>query len=104
MNINEQKKLRAIAKILPNQFYNTSEPVEIKGEDLLLCGTKEVAGKDVDPEKTYIMKSPVYHEANHYRRLKRNFIAYGKAGIKSYVKAFVKHPESTNDIIDVLFK
>lgn len=101
MTSNEQKKLRAIAKILPSQAYATNETVEIKGEDLLLSGQKQVEGKEIEPEKVYYMKSPVYNEANHYRRMKRAFVKSGRSGIKAYLNLFSK--SKIDDFIDILF-
>lgn len=89
MNSTEQKKLRAIAAILPSEKYATVETVEISGEDLLLSGQSQVEGKEIDPKKTYLMRSPVYNEANHYRRMKRAFEKHGAAGISAYLRLFV---------------
>ena len=103
MNSLEQKKIRAIAGILPIRLYGSNETVEISGEDLLLAGTKEVEGKEVIAEKVYYMKSPVYREENHYRRMKRAFISRGSKGVEGYIKAFMKSPEYADHITKVLF-
>jgi len=102
MNSLTQKKIRAIAKVLPTRLYGSNETVEISGEDLLLAGTKEVDGKEVDAEKTYYMKSPVFREENHYRRMKRLFMKMGAQGITNYIKVFMKRPEQAEGIIKVL--
>lgn len=98
----EQKKIRAIAQILPSSLYACSEPVEISGEDLLLSGTKKVEGKDVEAEKVYYMQSPVYREKNHYRRIKKAFISKGKKGVELYIKDFMQSPEKAELIVKVL--
>jgi hypothetical protein len=102
MNSLEQKKIRAIAKILPTSLYGSLEMIEISGEDLILAGTNKVEEKEVDPKKVYYMKSPIYREANHYRRMKRSFIKRGSKGIVKYIKAFMKTPEQAEVIIKVL--
>jgi len=102
MNSLEQKKIRAIAGILPIRLYGSNETVEISGEDLLFAGTKEVEGKEVIAEKVYYMKSPVYREENHYRRMKRAFISQGSKGVEGYIKVFMKIPEQAEVIIKVL--
>lgn len=89
MTATEQKKIRAIAGILPSQKYPTVETVEISGADLLLSGQTQVEGKEINPDKTYHMRSPVYNEANHYRRMKRAFEKHGADGISAYLKLFV---------------
>lgn len=101
-NIN-QKRLRSIAKMLPPLTYVTRERVEIKGEDLLLSGQKEVEGKAIEPEKVYVMSAPVYNEANHYRRLKRAFLANKKKGVTAYLKPYVREPKALAGIMDAIF-
>lgn len=101
MTSSEQKKIRAMAKLLPETSYITNERVEIKGEDLLLSGQKEVEGKEIEPDKIYCMKAPVYNEANHYRRMKRAFGKNGRDGIKAYLNLFSK--TKIDDFIDILF-
>jgi len=98
-----QKKIRAIAKMLPTTSYATSEYQEISGEDLLLSGNKEVGGKPVESEKTYSMRVPVLNEENHYRRMKRAFRASGSEGIKRYLKRFVEDYGATCKTIDIIF-
>ena len=89
--------------MLPSLSYATSEQQEITGEDLLLAGHKEVAGKAIDKEKSYLWQAPVYNEANHYRRMKRAFEALGVDGIKNYLKPFVKEWETVCKSIDIIF-
>jgi hypothetical protein len=103
MTSTEQKKIRVIAGLLPPFKYFINERVEISGEDLLLSGTSEVDGKTVDAEKTYLMKSPVILEGEHYRRLKRRFIKSGTQGIVDYLSLYVKDKEGLIKIVDVLF-
>lgn len=98
-----QKKLRTLAGMLPAKAYATSEQQEIKGEDLLLCGHKEVKGEAIDPEKTYFMKMPVYNEMNHYRRMKKVFLQLGRDGLKRYLRPFVTDHEASCKAIDIIF-
>lgn len=89
--------------MLPVGNYATYESQEITGEDLLLTDTKEVDGKPIEPDKTYSFKSPVIHEKNHYRRLKRAYIKRGKEGIKAYLKIYMKDYAKLSGAIDTIF-
>jgi len=98
-----QKRLRAIAGMLPPMSYETRETQSIKGEDLLLSGHKEVEGKPIEAEREYFMRVPVYNEANHYRRLKRAFQANGREGVKAYLRVFVSDSAKLGETIDLIF-
>ena len=100
----QELKIRAIAKILPVRQYEVNSRAKVSGEDLLLCGHKEVEGKAIEKDGEYVMPMPFYNEVNHYRRLKKAFTKNGLNGVKSYVARFVKDKVELNNTLDVIFR
>lgn len=91
MNKNETKALRFLAEEVDNVFikqkgrkqvYESILNRKVTPEDL------ELANADVTIEegKEYTMKIPMYHEVNHFRRMKKAYKANGANGVYLYLK------------------
>lgn len=78
-----KKELEELASSLPVDFYIATELSTIKGEDIKLTELKH--DEEIDPEKEYQFKSPVYHAKNHFRRMRRIFEDQGQQGVMAYV-------------------
>ena len=96
-------RLRELAKKLPPTQYVSRDTVKISGEDLLLSGHKLVEGKEIDSEKDYFMDSPIYHESNHYLKLKKSYSKKGIQGVLDYSKQFIKD-EKRSDFSTLITK
>lgn len=73
---------------MPTRKYAVKDTVMVSGEDVLLAGTKEIAGNEVDPEKEYMMNIPRYHSINHKRCMKRAYLKHGADGLIHYLKKY----------------
>ncbi len=63
---------------------------KISGTDVLLAGTKQINGEDVDTEKQYSCKTPLIRDIDHKKRMKRIYNKRGKIGLITYLKPFCK--------------
>lgn len=84
----EQKyHLKGVAKELPVVFEAAHEKHLVKGSDILEWGTiTEIDGLPIDPEREYVWHYPVQMYQNHYRRLKKAYIAHGMMGVYNYLR------------------
>ena len=91
MNKSQRKLLKNLAKDIDDIFikeigskkqYHSLVNSEVSGEDAILAGNK-----DADPEETYMVKMPMIHEVNHFRRLKRSLVKEGPKGVVNYLKS-----------------
>lgn len=97
MNKKLQKEMREVAAEMPPFNYTTKESHPITGKELKLTGIAEVNGKPIEDNMVYDMDCPVYHQFNHYRRMKRMYknnvksIGHDKAYqlVKDYITACV---------------
>ena len=83
------EKLVELASMLPYENYVSTTRERIKGSDLLLTGVKEVEGKPIDKEKTYLIHNPLLQEKNHKRRLFRAYRKSGFEGVEKYLARYV---------------
>jgi len=89
LNPHLSEKLTELAEMLPHENYVSTTREKIKGSDLLLSGVKEVDGKAIDKEKTYLIHNPLLQQKNHKRRLLRAFKSAGFDGVEKYVARYV---------------
>ncbi len=89
------KLIGIIANNLPNQGQVSNINSVVSGEDAILAGTTEIAGKEVEPGKEYIIGNHLIMAVDHIARLKRAFKSNGKNGIIEYCKKFLKGNDSS---------
>lgn len=79
------KALKRIADRLPPCFVDVEVHRAVPGETLIRMDIKEVQGKPVKPDKTYMAKVSDRKFVDHLRRMKRIFESgKGMDGIKAY--------------------
>ncbi|MDO8997203.1 MAG: hypothetical protein Q7U77_11295 [Sediminibacterium sp.] len=80
------KKLEATEAMLPIIVSNTQEKHRMTGKEVLELGTiTQIDGKDIIPEKVYIMRFPVQLYHNHKRRLRKAYQKDAYKGVEAYV-------------------
>jgi hypothetical protein len=90
MNKELLKQINMIARNLPTMAYTAMMyPSKITGEDVLLAGTKEIDGEEVDILKEYIIKTPLIRDVDHVKRLKEAYKRNRRAGVIAYLKPYV---------------
>lgn len=94
---NIKKAISRFNELLPKRAYAVADTCLVDGSDVILAGTERIKGKEVDPQKQYMMSIPRYHHIDHARRLQRVFRRKGKPGIYEYLKDFVK-PEGLENL------
>jgi len=62
------------------QMYTSIVNTKVSGEDAILAGHEEA-----NEDQEYLVKSEMYHEVNHFRRLKRAFIKGSHDGVIKYL-------------------
>lgn len=81
----KKKKLRAFKRLaasMPAVNVASHEVHRYTGAEILAWDTvKEIGGKPIDPEKTYLYNEPVFMIQNNRRVMKRAFLRNGTAGI-----------------------
>lgn len=82
----DEKLLRRYAKILPVIMEDTHEIHKMTGDEMIEMGYVEYEGFKIDPKGKYLYKYPVQVAMNHYRRLKRSWLADGVEGLTEYFK------------------
>ena len=99
------KLIGIIANNLPNQGQVSNINSVVSGEDAILAGTTEIAGKEVEPGKEYIIGNHLIMAADHIKRIKRAFKSNGKNGIIEYCKKFMKGKDTSQlaDAINMVF-
>lgn len=85
-----EKLLKEIASTLPDSIYEALEMQQIKGDEALKTGLKLPINEQINPEKEYQFKSPVYHTVNHFNRLKRAYKQKGIEGVNNYLDKIKK--------------
>jgi len=89
------KALKSLAANLPAINRSSHEEHHLKGSEILSWGTvREIDGKPIDPEKTYLYNYPVLMVQNNARRIKRAFLSNGPEGIKSVLQNTLNIVES----------
>ena len=91
------KELRAIAETLPTWFVDSHENHLMKGVEVLAeTEYKEIEGKPIDPDKTYVIAFPVQVAYNHYRYLKKLYNEGGMKACKKYqLECLTEHCQET---------
>ncbi len=89
------KLIGIIANNLPNQGQVSNINSVVSGEDAILAGTDEIEGKEVDPDKNYVIGNHLIMPVDHIKRIKRAFKSNGKNGIIEYCKKFLKGKDSS---------
>lgn len=86
------KELRAVSAELPALEYAVRETSRIPGAELKLTGVSH--DDDIDDSEVYEIDTPAYYQYNHYRRMKRIYLAHLKHGhenayneVKEYISA-----------------
>lgn len=99
------KLIGIIANNLPNQGQASNINSVVSGEDAILAGTNEIEGKEVDPDKDYIIGNRLIMPVDHRARIKRAFKSNGKNGIIEYCKKFLKGNDSSEleEAINMVF-
>lgn len=92
---NQKLLIKAIAEKIPNQKRVINSNTFISGEDLLLSGHTEVEGKEIDPEKDYIMNLPMYFECVHEKRIAKQAKKKGFEGVFNYVSRFLDNQDTS---------
>ena len=105
MKKSQVKLIGIIANSLPNQGQASNINSIVSGEDAILAGTTEIEGKEVDPEKEYIIGNRLIMAVDHKNRLKGMFKRHGKNGLIEYCKKFLKGKDCTKleESINVAF-
>ena len=101
MKKSQVKLIGIIAKNLPNQGQASNINSIVSGEDAILAGTTEIAGKEVDPDKEYLIGNRLIMAVDHIARLKRAFKSNGKNGLIEYCKKFMKGKD-TSELVEVI--
>ena len=101
MKKEQLKYIRIIANNLPNQGQVSNINSVVSGEDAILAGTTEIAGKEVEPGKEYIIGNHLIMAVDHIGRLKRAFKRHGKNGLIKYCKKFMKGKD-TSQLVKVI--
>ncbi|MCK5614235.1 hypothetical protein KAR91_70875 [Candidatus Pacearchaeota archaeon] len=105
MKKHQVKLIGIIAKALPGQSQASNINSIVSGEDAILAGTNEIEGKEVDPEKEYMIPNRLIMPVDHIKRIKRAFKSNGKNGIIEYCEKFLKRGDSTEleEAINMVF-
>lgn len=83
----DEKQLRAIAKLLPKQYneFSGKHSIVLTGEEIINSGVKTAV--NIDAKKLYSKTKTVktLRSVNHYLRMKRLFLKHGVMAVNSYV-------------------
>lgn len=96
------EKLVELACMLPHESYVSTTRERMKGSELLLTGVKEVEGKPIEKEKTYLIHNPLLQEKNHKRRLIRAYRKSGFEGVERYLARYVA--KDRREVLDNVMK
>lgn len=69
--------------------YTTIQPTKVSHEDM------ELVNQEYEEDKEYTFNMPIFHEVNHFRRLKRSLHKYGSDGVIDYLKKCGFTPDRT---------
>lgn len=99
------KVIQIIANYLPVHGQASNINSIVSGEDAILAGTNEIEGKEVNPDKDYIIGNRLIMPVDHIKRIKRAFKSNGKNGIIEYCKRFLKGKDSSKleEAINMVF-
>lgn len=74
------KELRKVAAELPPLEYVVKEVAHLPGKELKLTGISPDEFDGIDDNEVYEIDNPAYYQWNHYRRMKRIYLAELKHG------------------------
>lgn len=81
-----KKEIGTLAGQLLPSYYEANAIGKLTGRQLNEQGVFEIDGKEIDPEKEYIVPGTKSFPVNHKRRMLKIYSKLGKAGIIEYIK------------------
>lgn len=107
LNKKTDSDLRKLAKLIPVTYSDISLYREVLGAHLLGAGILTLHGKAVEPNNKYSYPLKFKQPINHYKMLKKAYLANGDQGVSDYaygVKDFIEEtamPKSFGGIMTV---
>lgn len=98
------KIIQEFAKKLPKTIEEYNEISTMRGAEFIKKGITQVDGEEIDPEHVYTSTTVKLREIDHFRRIKRLFIAGDKNAAETYTAWLVRHNKIMAEKYPKLFK